>query len=313
MEIRAIIPRQSLAWPTSVLLGAGLAVLALALRALLMPVLLSDTPYVTCFAAVLAATLWGGRIGGFACVAVSGFGANWMIPGAHAALALAPAHLAGLATFFLMATVMVVIVEAVTAASRRETALNAKLELMARELEHRAKNGLTVMQALIQQTGRHASGVEDFQAKLLDRLHALARAQGLVDRLAGTPAPLRSLVGEILGPFDLGGRITGSMAGDDVPVGGGTLLSLTLALHELATNATKYGALSTPDGKVSLSWTHSGGVVGMVWAESGGPPVATPSREGFGSRLFRTLFSPGKVEQHFEPGGVRCTLEFPAS
>jgi two-component sensor histidine kinase len=109
------------------------------------------------------------------------------------------------------------------------------------------------------------------------------------------------------------------ISGPELVVGPKTALSLTLMLHELITNATKYGALATPDGKVSISWTISDGPdphLAFVWQESGGPPVTQPTRRGFGTQLIeRALASDAgaTVALNYPPSGVECRFNAPLS
>ena len=260
------------------------------------PLLLSNTPYIACFAAVLAATVWGGRLGGAVTALLSGLMANWTFVGRSNRFELSGPHLWSLMVFFLMAAVVIALAETMAAAVRREAALRERLEIIGQEFQHRAKNGMTVVISLIHQTGRSAVSIDDFQSKLIDRFQALGRAQTVLDQSTGKPASLKALIEEVTAPFDVGGRVTGQMVGSDVGISRDTAVGLCLVLHELATNATKYGALSVADGGVSLRWTIHGQKVSMLWQERGGPPVEPPSRSGFGSRLFKRVLNDGKVE-----------------
>jgi two-component sensor histidine kinase len=206
--------------------------------------------------------------------------------------------------------IVIALADTLAAAVRREAALRGQIEVIKGELEHRAKNALTVVIALIQQTGRTATSVDDFQSKLIDRFHALGRAQTVLDESSGGPASLKALIDEVLSPFDTGGRITGEMVGSDVGISRDTAVGLCLVLHELATNATKYGALSVPAGSVGLRWTVGQAKVSMLWQERGGPLVECPTRKGFGTRLFKRVIPDGSVAVSFEPAGVRADIEF---
>jgi two-component sensor histidine kinase len=266
----------------------------------------------TCFAAVLAATIWGGVLGGVLATVLCGLLANFTVGGPAIHFSLDRGHLWSLIAFFLMSAIVVVLADTITAATRREAALKGRLEVITRELQHRARNGITLAIALIQQTGKNVSSVEDFQTKIIERFQALARVQGLLNENTGERSSMTALVKLVLSPFDVDERITRRVVGSDVMVTAETAVALSLILNELATNAMKYGALSAPDGAVDLRWTTVGDTVKIQWKESGGPPVAPPGKLGFGSRLFRNALSQGKVDLHYEPDGVRCEIEFPA-
>jgi two-component sensor histidine kinase len=117
---------------------------------------------------------------------------------------------------------------------------------------------------------------------------------------------MRRMIDTLLAPY--GDRI--ELAGPDVPLGPRTTVALSLVLHELATNAIKYGALSVPEGGVSLQWQLDAGGLVIRWREAGGPPVAAPQRSGFGSRLIDLGWSGiGRVERRYPVAGVEVDLQ----
>jgi PAS domain S-box-containing protein len=191
---------------------------------------------------------------------------------------------------------------------QRKRAEDAK-ELLVSESRHRIKNTLATVQAMAMQTLRHveSGALEAFLA----RLDALGEAHELLTIDSWHQAPLREVVERALTPFALkqDGRIVAE--GPPVWVPANTALALTLCLHELATNAVKYGALSTSSGRVHVAWDLADGPhqrhLRLTWQESGGPPVNPPVRSGFGSRLIRATCedNPGL---EFQPDGVRCVL-----
>lgn len=185
--------------------------------------------------------------------------------------------------------------------------------LLMGELAHRAKNGLTVMMAIVSQTARSARSVDEFAAVLTARLSAMAKSQDLVTATGGGPVQLADVLNVALTPFGLGRfEIAPEFAG--VTIAGQMAAALGLLLHELATNAVKYGALSVPKGRVRIvSGEGSEGRVVMHWRETGGPPVAPPPKPGFGSRVLETALTPfgGKVTPAFLPEGLEARLEFP--
>lgn len=312
MPLRKVIPDRRPAWWQSVGWAFVLSGGAWAFRALFAPLLLTNVPYIACFAAVLAATVWGGRLGGALTAVLSGLLANWAFVGRTNRIELGGPYLWSLLVFFLMTAFVIALADTMVAAVRREAALSKRLELVSQKFQHRAKNGMTIVVSLIHQTGRNAANIEDFQSKLIDRFQALGRAQTVLDQNTGKPASLKALIEEVTAPFDVCGRITGDMVGNDVGISRETAIGLCLVFHELATNATKYGALSVPTGVVKLRWTVSQGKVSMLWHERGGPPVSQPSRTGFGSRLFKRILPNGSVELNYCPDGLEAALVFVA-
>lgn len=185
-------------------------------------------------------------------------------------------------------------------------------DLVTDELKHRLSNVLAVVNAMARQTFKDFPGavVDDFGA----RLHALAAAQKILIDSETRIATLLEVVTSALAPYcEVGDRCT--VSGPDVPLDGRRGHALTLALHELATNAAKYGALSVEGGWVEIVWTCADNEIDFLWQEHGGPPVTAPARKGFGTSLItRNLgvaFS-GKVDLHFPAEGVECRLSAPA-
>jgi PAS domain S-box-containing protein len=187
--------------------------------------------------------------------------------------------------------------------------------LLIGELNHRVKNTLATVQSLARQTLRAAPDPADFVAAFQGRLKALARAHDLLTRESWEGVTLRDVVQAALAPWLEGveaGRIR--IEGPSVRLAPQQALGLSMALHELATNAIKHGALSTPGGRVSLTWRCDDAEATMDWVEAGGPSVRPPMRLGFGSRLLgRPLATElnGAVELSFAPAGVRCAIRLP--
>jgi two-component sensor histidine kinase len=188
--------------------------------------------------------------------------------------------------------------------------------LLVNELNHRVKNTLAVVQGLARQTFREAADVKTAVARFEERLTALSRAHNLLTDENWASAGLYEVVRDQLGGDRLAGRI--SLAGPQVLLSPQVAVSLALVLHELATNATKYGALSNDTGRVQVSWVPdpARGMVALRWVETGGPAVHAPRRRGFGSRLIeRALASEvgGRVALQFLPEGVVCEIEAPVA
>ncbi|MBW6530408.1 PAS domain S-box protein [Sphingomonas sp. RRHST34] len=191
----------------------------------------------------------------------------------------------------------------------------AQQQLLLLELNHRVKNTLAVVQSLALQTFRGDQATPAARRAFDARLAAVAAAHHQLVRQDWRAASIGVLVGDVVGPgcgttfdrFDI--------AGPDVMLPPRTSVSLALALHELCTNAVKYGALSNDSGRVAVSWSIVGEAPGrlrLIWQESGGPPVSAPSARGFGSRLIERALAAeleAPVELIFLPGGVRCVVE----
>ena len=194
----------------------------------------------------------------------------------------------------------------------RQSAIRTSLT---RELNHRVKNTLANVLSIVSLTRRQATDLDEFTESLTGRLKALSATHDLLSQSDWRAADIRQLVCAELAPYldEDGGRI--GVDGPDVSLAPNEALSLGLAIHELATNAAKYGALSTAEGKVSVSWSlPAPDVAEVVWAEKGGPDVAPPTRRGFGIELIERIVAQelkSKVELKFDPEGVRCILCVP--
>ncbi|WP_093925229.1 PAS domain S-box protein [Sulfitobacter brevis] len=201
--------------------------------------------------------------------------------------------------------------------SERKRAENAR-QLLLQELNHRIKNLFSITNGMIQMTARNSTDVKQMANALSGRLMSLARAHDLIATSITTksstagPSRLRTLVETVMEPH-VGSRSAAlKMSGPEVSIGPSAMTSLALILHELATNAAKYGALSDPNGSVSVMWEMSDEALTLSWKEAGGPKVAgAPDREGFGSQLARLSAKGqlgGAIEYIWEPAGVEILL-----
>ena len=187
------------------------------------------------------------------------------------------------------------------------------LHLINEELKHRVKNTLTVLSAVASQTFRDASSKADLE-KYQARLAAFGRAHDLLTAANWAAAPLHDVINTALTPYRTGeGRFT--VSGPPLVVKSRQALALSLAIHELATNALKYGALTVAGGHVSITWTsneqESEPKFVFIWRELGGPPAAVPAGVGFGSRLISRVLQDdfnGSVEVSYGPTGLVCSL-----
>ena len=186
---------------------------------------------------------------------------------------------------------------------------------LTRELNHRVKNTLANVLSIIALTRRRATKLDDFADSLTGRIMALSATHDVLTGLGWGPAPLRAVIAAELAPYTEGRDHVISVSGPEVALAPNDALSLGLAVHELATNASKYGALSVLSGQVDVSWNMiTPELARVVWQESGGPPVPQQHRRGFGTDLIEKIVAHelgSGVELCFDPAGVRCTLTVP--
>jgi two-component system CheB/CheR fusion protein len=187
--------------------------------------------------------------------------------------------------------------------------------LLVDELNHRVRNMLTVVISLATNTLKRAEGLEQFSTVFLGRIHALAAAYALLSRDGWTPIPVGEIVMEELKPFVSADHVNVVLTGGKVMLEPRAALALGMAIHELTTNAAKYGALSVPEGTVSVDWTaDAANQFVLTWVERDGPPVTPPVRKGFGMTLVERSFAydvSGAVDIIFAPEGVTATLRAP--
>lgn len=189
-------------------------------------------------------------------------------------------------------------------------------DLLAREIEHRSKNLFNLVLALL---GMMRGRLVD--ADLIGRMEALARTHFALSYRVGVTAAMDAIVRAELAPFGAdpaeGGITRVGIEGPGVPLNASQAQAVGMAIHELATNAVKYGCLSVPGGRLSVRWTQDpAGRVELLWSEAGGPAVETPQHSGFGGKLLRSLIEgqlEGSLEQRWDSAGAQVTIRFPAS
>jgi len=185
------------------------------------------------------------------------------------------------------------------------------------ELHHRIKNTLSVATAIAHQSLKNADTLEQASTAIMGRFHALAVAHDLLLRNEWNETNGRLIIEEAVAAFRGGHKNSSQyvLNGEDFSIGATSAVSLSMILNELSTNATKYGALSVPDGTVSIVWTM-GERFNLVWKETRGPKVRGPQRKSFGSQLIETAL-PGQLDGQarieYEDDGVRCTLDVPSA
>jgi two-component sensor histidine kinase len=187
--------------------------------------------------------------------------------------------------------------------------------LLIRELHHRVKNTLATVQAVVGATARATSNIDEFYEAFVGRIISLANTHSLLTEAVWQTASLREILDKELSPYkdDAGERVV--LEGPAVELPSEAAVPIGMAIHELTTNAAKYGALSVNPGKVIVSWTSEtqpdGVRLKLRWTERGGPPVSPPKRQGFGSRLLHRVLATqlnAKVEMDFRPAGLQVSV-----
>jgi two-component sensor histidine kinase len=209
------------------------------------------------------------------------------------------------------------------AARRRQLHVRDYLDMqetMQRELNHRVKNILSNVYAVYHMTVQQSASLEAFRDTFEGRLSALVRVHSMLAASGFRETPLAEIAAQTLAPYTSAQspeRV--QIAGAELSVGPASATTVGLCIHELATNAAKYGAFSVAEGRVSLNWrlTDAGGepAIELVWEEAGGPGVAAPTRQGFGTMFVNSAIRGlrGQTEFHFLPSGLRCVLRMPVA
>lgn len=196
----------------------------------------------------------------------------------------------------------------------------AHLRLLLRELTHRSKNLLAVIQAMARQTANHAGSIDTFLAQFGSRLQALAASHDLLVRESWYGASLGELIRSQLSSYLDGAVVQVTIEGPAIALKPEAAQNLGLALHELAINAAKFGALSVPTGRVSITWTRresaADNALELDWREKLGPKVKTRRKKGFGSMVIERNLAralDAEVNLDFDPDGLHCRIVIPAS
>lgn len=307
-------PEQT-SWVRAALVALPCIVAGYLARLLVDTLIAGQVPFVTFYPAVMASSLIAGfragllTVAGSTPLAVLAFGIQYPYATTIIWLVLASVVAAGCGLAHELRARLQV--------ERDELArTKKKLELVIHEQAHRAKNTFAILNALAQQSAQGAVNVEDFRDRLTERVRALSSAYSLMSSSEpDAPVLLEELVGLALAPFSVSYanrlRVSG---GPSVRFAPSAAIPLALCLHELATNAVKYGALSTNAGQVECDWVERApGAYTLRWMETGGPVVEKPRSSGFGTRLIGAALNGvpgGGAILKFEPDGVRCELAF---
>ncbi|WP_291162731.1 HWE histidine kinase domain-containing protein [Hyphomicrobium sp.] len=307
----------------------GIAIFALAALARmgLSRWLQDTTPFLTFFLAILLTALVAGT-GPALLVAAASFLFSWyfFLPGPGWG-EITPATIVALGSFAILSFFIIAVVhllnrkvESLMNERARNEALfqdsalgELQLEQLNIELRHRLKNTFAVIAGLVSQSARYSRDVNGFAQSLAGRLSAMGNAMDLIATRNFLGASLRELIAETLKPLVPPGAQRFEMGGPDTIIPGDVASALALTLHELGTNAIKYGAWSEARGTVSAKWTltkidDDEMSFELVWDERGGPRVTAPERRGLGTTLIDSGFPSAKVEREFNEHGVRCRM-----
>lgn len=190
--------------------------------------------------------------------------------------------------------------------------IQEQIGILAREAEHRTKNVLATVQATVNLS--QSDTADGLKKSIAGRIQALANVHRLFVQTRWTGADLRTLAVDELSPYcqDGDGRV--QVDGTNITVKPDVAQPLAVILHELATNAAKYGALSVPDGRVHVGWEVTDGRLMLRWTETGGPPATPPTREGFGTRIVKAMISStlkGDIRHDWRESGLVCEIDLP--
>jgi two-component sensor histidine kinase len=270
------------------------------------------TPY---FPAVVFATVFGGiRIGILTAIAAGVLGVSVNFGDTTAD----PARVALLVIFWAVCAVAIWGVEHYRSIAAQQQAISKRLiqeeeyrKLLVDELQHRLKNQISTVHAVLHQVLHDQPQV---WASIDHRIRALSATDDLIARVDSRGCDIRDLLRSELGPY---GHVRFNLNGDELFLPAKLAVSLALIFHELATNAAKYGAFSSAQGLLQVSWTVTDDRLNITWDETEGPPVETIGKPGFGTKLLNAALLPfnGKTEISFLKSGVHCTMQcrIPAS
>lgn len=296
-----------------VLAGIGGLVLAVALptalRLALQPLLGGALWFATYYPALLCATLALGWRWGVAALLLSALAADYLFIPPPRSLSLETRDVAAVVVFLLSGGLLVLSTALLREALHRLNTAAETQKALNRELQHRVNNNLAVIQALAAQTMRSSPDLQTFYERFRGRVIAVSAANRILSAGDWATCEFPALPEAALRPFSSEDRV--QIEGPPCSVPAESCVPLVLALHELGTNATKYGALSVPQGQVLLRWALRGAAkrdLVIEWLESGGPQVEQPTRTGLGSRLLAAQVGIADVQTEFRREGLLCTL-----
>jgi two-component sensor histidine kinase len=261
--------------------------------------------FATYFPAILITTLVAGAWSGMLALALGGLFAWWaFISPSFSFEPLNPSQAVSLALYGISSVLIVWVAESHRRAFRHLGEEQGRRTLLVRELQHRMRNTLAVVQAIVHQSLRSSP---DDARKISGRIAALAASNDLLGELDAQTADLKSILASELEPY---ATAHVELRGEPIDLAPDLARAFALAVHELATNAAKYGALSVASGHLTVSWSVTDGHVRVTWSEASGPPVAPPTRRGFGTSFIdRVMSGAGStVAIDFRPEGLLCEI-----
>ncbi|WP_377297214.1 sensor histidine kinase [Rhizobium sp. SGZ-381] len=302
-----LVPRRRPSFLVGQLVALACAAVSVGLWLALNQILLG-APFITFFPFIVLATAWGGRAGGTTLM-LCGLVFAVVIWVYVRPVSCASALLSS-TVFTSFGALTVAIMHAMQSLMTALEQAENEAEVLAREMRHRVGNIMQLVQAIAQMTARASGDLAEFMPRFEGRLRALSEAHRLSSGHQSMPNDVETLLRILLSAYDQERlRLKGGSLALDVE----TSPRLALVIHELATNAAKYGALSVGQGIVRVEWELLPDMIEIVWREEGGPAVSPPTRKGFGSRLITAALAPGggTAELHFDPEGLRCVLHLP--
>ncbi len=316
MNWQSWVPNKAPDLPLVAAISIGAPICGVVIRLALRQALGDELPFITFFPLLLLAGIWGGRGGGLGAAAISTLlAAIFLLP--HDGNM--PKAIWSMASFVVSGGLLAlggsVLSDTVRDLRENERRLNRtgeELRTLVKELNHRSKNGLAVIMSIVSQSARKATSAADAARIINGRLNAMASAQDELTASHTGAVKIQTLLVKTLSPFglecfDISGNAPAAQVDSDTAPG------LALLIHELATNAVKYGALSVADGRVSIQMAVDGVRAELSWVERGGPIPGEVSQSGFGTRLLVAALANcgGSASRRFEPTGIVCEISFP--
>jgi two-component sensor histidine kinase len=254
--------------------------------------------YATYYPAILLASLAGGASAGLFATLLSLAIALWIFPSPVAMQA------ANIVLFLLSCFATIAVAELYRNTARRLHSEERKRTLLIRELEHRGKNTFAIVQSIVRQT---LQDQKELAEVIVGRIKSVSATNDIITKSDHQTAGLQSILERELYPYGRG-RI--ALRGPDAQLDAELARSFSLIVHELATNAAKYGALSEPSGQLSVVWSVKSGRIELDWSETNGPAVSKPVAPGFGARLVARLLKNhgGEIKPDFRPNGLRLRI-----
>ena len=283
-------------------------VLAVIARVLIDFVVPERLPFITFFPAVFLAAYYLGRGPGLLVLVLSTLvGTAWIDPSGQSPITF---YIASALLFLAVAGMIVFLVDALMMAHEKLRQQEQQLEMINRELKHRIKNLFAIADSVCQQTINAGGSAKEMSRAVSGRILAIASAQDLLSTTATEGAEMKEIVGKLassLAPTPSRIRVEGEPF--RLPVDATT--PFALILHELATNALKYGAWSKENGWVHVKWTATSELLQFKWREHDGPALAPPVREGLGRKLIKSSLPGARVDHSFKPDGLQCEIDLP--